>query len=155
MDPVAAEMSNSRRMCFLIAFDVNRNPLLERRPQGQKVRPLADFGVRKTDILAQSSDGRWMGFQAVIDLCRKSRLESTSQGQRLCFPMFGVRRRHLLAACSLNGRRMWSLGVMTVHSRLVRLVSIVLNGSNRSQHLYAPVHRLACPCPPPPFISIA
>jgi len=197
MDSVAAEMSNSRRMYSLTVFDVSRNLLLERRLQGQRVCSPADFGVRKTNLLAKSSDGRGMGFQAVFDVSRNLLLERRPQGQRVRSPAdFGVRRTNLLAACSLNGRRIWSLGVMecceegivqmeggmleivdsaqvdkhpfcprttflrgwealAVHSHLVRLVKTVLNGSDRSQHLYAPVPRFACPRSPTPFTNRA
>ena len=89
-----------------MVFDVNRNLLLGRKPQGQRVCSPTEFGLRKKTLLALGSDGRGLGFQAVIDLC------SIMQGQRLCFPVFGLRRKNPLAACGLNGQWMWPLGVM-------------------------------------------
>jgi len=160
------------------------------------VRSPADLGVRKTNLLAKSSDGRGMGFQAVIDLCRNLLFERRLQGQRVRSPAdFGVRRTILLAKSS-DGRRMGSLGVMesceegivqmgggmletvdstqidkhpfrprttflqgwevlAVHSHLVGLVKTVLNGSDRSQYLYAPVSRFACPRSPTLFTNRA
>ncbi len=113
MDSVAAQMSNSRRTYSPIFFDVSGDLLLERRSQGQRVCSPVDFGVRKTNLFAKSSDGRGMGFQAVVDLCRNRLLERRPQGQRVRSPTDSVvRKTNLLAACSLSGRQMWSLGVM-------------------------------------------
>jgi hypothetical protein len=75
IDSVAAEMSNSRRMYFLIVFDVSRNLLYKRRVQGQRVHSPGGFGVRTTNLVAEGSDGRGMGFQALSDLCRNLLLD--------------------------------------------------------------------------------